>query len=489
MMNLNTTSGRYLFGLALVALLASCCDDDPSNNDNNRPEVERTATQEWIENTMREHYLWFDEIPQSSKLDYTLDDEQFFNSMLSLKDGIDRDGQHYYFSYLEKAKTTRNFIEADYSYGFEFTGLYVADKNDPTKQPIIAAILYVLPGSPAEEAGLQRGDWITALDGRSIDDDAFETLYGGAACSLTVGRKLLSLVAGIPSFGEELTMNLPSARPVDDNPVFLHTTLAANDGRKVGYLVYNEFEAGPIDKENDTQYDDELRDISKAFKAAGVSELVLDLRYNNGGLLSSGILLCSILEPADQLGKTLGYLEYNTKQSPRKRPFPTYLKDGSNLNLKRLFVLTSSTTASASEMVINCLDPLMEVVVIGETTVGKNVGSEEYKDDEEVWSMHPIVCKLTNSIDFGDYANGFEPTSGKQQHEMYTYNAEGKVSGIINLRPLGDKDERLLKEALNIINGNAATRADVPVVGSTLPLRPAGNSLARKATPGVVITP
>jgi C-terminal processing protease CtpA/Prc len=440
--------------------------------------------------------LWFDEIPESSKLDYTLDDEAFFQSMLSLKDGIDRGEQHYYFSTLEKTKTTRNFIEADYSYGFEFTGLYLVDRNDPTKKPLIVAILYVLPGSPAEEAGLKRGDWITAIDGKTMNDNDFEALYGGAACSITVGRKLLSIVNGTPAFEEELPMNLPSARPVDDNPVFLHKAITTSRGAKVGYLVYNEFEAGPSGTLTDTQYDDELRDISNEFAAAGVDELVLDLRYNNGGLLSSAIMLCSIFEPADQLGNTLGYLEYNAKQSPRKKPFPTnnkdylsYLKNGKNLNLKRLFVLTSSNTASASEMIINCLNPLMEVVVIGETTIGKNVGSEEYKDDSETWKMHPIVCKLTNSDDFGDYSDGFEPTSGKQLHEMYTYNSEGNVTGIANMYPLGDQKERLLKAALDIIDGNAATRAAAPVVDSTLPLEPAGNSLVRKATPGVIITP
>ncbi|MDR0976566.1 MAG: PDZ domain-containing protein [Prevotellaceae bacterium] len=494
-MNVNTTFGRLLTGLALISLLGACDKkDDPTPPD--VPSANRTATQEWIESTLREHYLWFSEIPASANLDYSLDDEPFFTSLLSSKDGYSRNGTHHYFSYMDKITPTRNFIEADYSYGFEFAGLRLSKEGKE-----IAAVLYVLPGSPAEEAGLRRGDWILTIDGKKMTtDDELKALLGGPACTLSIGREP-TLSGGRMTFGETVdNLPLPAARAVDDNPVFMHKVITTPGGTKVGYLVYNEFEAGPSGKAGDTAYDEQLRRVSNEFLDNGVSEVVLDLRYNNGGLITSGILLCSILQPAAQLGQRLGYLEYNTKHSPRKSYFTTnaaqYLKSGSNLNLRRLFVLTSSTTASASEMVINCLRPFMEVTVIGQTTVGKNVGSEPYTDDTDTWEMHPIVCKLTNSEDFGDYSAGFPPSSGQTLSEMYQFDNQGYVISVLDMLPLGDTNERLLQAALQAIDPAYATSATLPTRstpdvagGGHYYLPSAFNSLARKATAGVVITP
>ena len=180
--------------------------------------------------------------------------------------------------------------------------------------------------------------------------------------------------------------------------------------KKIGYLAYTQFERGKTD--DDSSYDDKLKELSGSY-FTGVDEFVLDLRYNNGGLLSSAVLLCTMFEPASVVGKLLGYLKYNDKTSPIKEYIYTG-KDilgstGKNLDLKTIYILVSNNTASASEMVINCLRPYMNVVVIGEQTEGKNVGSVTYTSDDKKWEMHPIVCQIYNSQDYTDYVSGFSP--------------------------------------------------------------------------------
>lgn len=155
-------------------------------------------------------------------------------------------------------------------------------------------------------------------------------------------------------------INLASARKVEDDPVYTWNVIESPvKNKKVGYLLYNHFTAGKSD--DDTSYDDHLKSLSGS-DFNGVDEFVLDLRYNNGGALSSGILLCTILQPGNQVGNKLGYLQYNDKQKNKKVQFNTNKSllgsNGKNLNLKTLYVLVSSSSASASEMVINSLDLL-----------------------------------------------------------------------------------------------------------------------------------
>ena len=112
-------------------------------------------------------------------------------------------------------------------------------------------------------------------------------------------------------------------------------------------------------------------------------------------------------------------------------------------NLTRLFVLTSSGTASASELIINGLRPYLPVITVGDTTYGKNVGSitiTDTKNTTNTWGMQPIVVKVTNSVGFSDYSAGFAPDPANYDRDNYFI-----------LKPLGDINEPLLSKALNVI--------------------------------------
>ena len=122
-------------------------------------------------------YLWNNDIPAQNKLDFSADPQTFFRSMLSLKDGKTRNGKHlYYYSYMEKNKDykARTSIDADDTYGMEFTLFNVVNDSNQPLGYYYARILYVLPNSPASSAGLERGDWIVGVKGKNnINSDNY----------------------------------------------------------------------------------------------------------------------------------------------------------------------------------------------------------------------------------------------------------------------------------------------------------------------------
>nr|WP_320058276.1 S41 family peptidase [uncultured Bacteroides sp.] len=467
---MNKIKDRLPILLLLTVLLignASCKDDD--NDDS--PEVIIDPTEEggvsaWIESTMREHYLWYADMPAQSKLNFKATPEAFFSSLLSTNDGDeDSNGKHYYYSYIEStAPITKAISNLEQSYGFEFNLYPIGDSH------YAAHLLYVAPNTPADEAKLKRGDWIVKMNTDFITISNYKKLYGSNAMELTTAKYInggLVTQAGKTQLG--------AARKIEDDPVHYHDIIPWN-GKKVGYLVYNHFTAGQTDK--DTKYDKELLTLSNTFR--GVDEFVLDLRYNNGGLLTCAQLLSTILAPADALGKIFCTLQYNDKQRRKSDAFtfdPSILNGGINLNLKRIFILVTAESASASELVINCLKPYMEVVVIGETTEGKNVGSVSYTDDKYPWHLQPIVCKLYNASGKSEYGKvGFIPDYKRDEAET-----------LDKFLPFGDTNELLLSTALGLIGGTPTVTATKSVTRSSMNLKKIASSLDRKTSNGVII--
>jgi C-terminal processing protease CtpA/Prc len=243
-----------------------------------------------------------------------------------------------------------------------------------------------------------------------------------------------------------------------ENPIYLDTiyTVANN---KIGYLVYNFFARDNGDKSNN--YDKELISKLSNFKSKGVNEMVLDLRYNSGGAVSSAIALASALVKNRSTKNVLTTSQYNSilHNALIKEEGANYNKDyfidkiiGTTvaipeMNLPRLYVLTSGWTASASEFIINGLKPYMDVILIGETTYGKNVGSITiYEDDDpkNKWGMQPIVVKFANSLGFSDFTAGFTPDYEIDEFEnLYLYS-------------FGDTNDPLLGKALSLITGQTS---------------------------------
>jgi C-terminal processing protease CtpA/Prc len=184
--------------------------------------------------------------------------------------------------------------------------------------------------------------------------------------------------------------------------------------------------------------------------------LVLDLRFNSGGSESAAQSLASFIGKGVDVNKTFARRQYNSSVETEIKKDPdlgeTYLTTrfqakaanvGSQLNGGRVYVLTSSRTASASELIINALKPFMDVFLIGDVTYGKNVGSITLYDEDDAtntWGMQPIVVKVFNSLNQSDYGAGFQPNVIDEDNGLYLY-------------PLGDQREALLAQAIGQITG------------------------------------
>lgn len=423
-----------------------------------------TATDRWIYDSMRVWYYWNEEIPGANNVNYFIEPFKFFSSLLSKKDGKNSVP---YSTIDSLVNVTRSIPYTDNSYGFQFTVNQV-EGNDTA---YYAHILYVAQGSPASAIQLERGDWIMDMNGEPITKKNFTALYGSGAMKLTVGYY------DVPNdtiIAYKEPREIAAARAVNDNPVF-YKNIYERAGKRIGYLVYNHFSAGVTDNSN--EYNNDLRDASRYFASNQINDFVLDLRYNNGGLLSCAQLMCALLAPADKLGQELGFLEFNKSFNPRQAPFnldASLIQSGANLNLNTLYVITSDQTASASEMVINCLKPFMQkVVLIGSTTEGKNVASTTFSNPELMITMSPIVGMIYNSKSESDYDKGFKPD--------YAINENSNLAQFL---PFGNPDELLLSTALGIIDGSI--ELDKKETRS-LKVNTIANSIGRRATQAVRI--
>ncbi len=447
--------------LAVLLLVPSCSTDDKV------PDLSDEGTNDWIYKVMTDYYLWNEDVPDKGNLNFSQSPDKFFESLLSDQDGVKYGDGWLTFSRIEKKEEETKAVTAADSYGFEFASY----KNG---NHYYAWVLYVLPGSPAAEAGLKRGDWIIAVGSETPNVTNTSAFYSGSETTF--------LLADVVRRGNEVTfykrktISIAASRAVEDTP-FLKDSVYTINGKKIGYLVYNNFSSGPDDES--TAYDDRMKQIFAEFKAENVSEFVLDLRYNQGGLVTCAQLMTSLLAPADALGKTFCIMEHNKKQS--KRDEALLLKKNAeignaNLDLKRIYVLTGGVTASASEAVINCLIPYLtrsNITIIGEKTIGKRVGGNTFGTKEKYgWLLHPITLRIYNADHNADYANGFEPD----------VKLEELVIGN-ELLPFGDTGEILLSEALSQITGLKNRPVRTESEGRIL-LAP--SSLERKQTKGLV---
>ena len=234
-----------------------------------------------------------------------------------------------------------------------------------------------------------------------------------------------------------------TAVAIQEDPVFLSKVLNVG-GENIGYLVYLQFISN---------YNDELRNVFHTFKLAGINDLILDLRYNPGGSVNTAQIMASMIAPQQDVSGDKVFAKYLWNKNVGNQILKDEGADSpnlilkflsaemtNNLNLSRVYILTTGNTASASELVINGLKPYMEVVTVGSTTVGKYTDSVTFHDQAKSynWAIQPIVVKLANADDQSDYKNGFEPDYAVQDD----YSAS-----------LGSLYEDVLAKTISVITG------------------------------------
>lgn len=411
----------YLLGglLALTSLFSCGVDRWPEY-------YPWTGRDLWIDSVMREDYLWYEEIPSFDDLNYFLEPQSFLDAAKSEKDnGI--------------SSVDTLLTASTPSYGFDYSLSQVPD-NDTA---YYAMVTYVVPESPAAEAGLKRGEWIMMVNNDYITKKNETILTEGESKDIVIGKYTVHTETGEDGTETETAevvkdreSVLPATRPVTD-AVIPASTIVQHNNSNIGYLAYNSF---------DTESDTQLLEFSKTCATNNVKDFVLDLRYNAGGDMESVQRLACILAPSDKLGGTLATLQYNQKKSGKNHDLifdAQLLVGGSNLNLSTVYILTSGTTAGAAEMLINCLTPYMKVIVVGETTKGEYIGTERFENTQFMWALRLAVCEIFNARGTANYTNGFTPSY-----------SVSPLSDPATVLPLGDPKEALLSAALGIIDGS-----------------------------------
>jgi len=256
-------------------------------------------------------------------------------------------------------------------------------------------VLQVFDGSPALEAGLERGDRITQVNGQSVAAMVSNGTIGSAFGAGDIG--VTSDIVFEKPNGDRRTARM--IKRLVTIPTVSLTRVVEVDGRKVGYLLFRNF-VRPSEAA--------LNDAFAALRSAGATELVLDLRYNGGGLVDIAVHLASLIGGARTNGQVLLNYVHNARVGPTYNKTTRFTNPEQALNLSRLVVITTRSSASASELIINSLRPYMPVVVIGDTTYGKPVGQYGFTVCDKV--LAPVSFSIRNANDEGDFFDGIAPT-------------------------------------------------------------------------------
>ena len=430
---------KLIFSLLSISFLffASCKDKDEDEEVIKKPivttESDTVKVNKFIVDAFSDIYLWVDNININAyKNTYKTykDPYDFFEKLRykddlwsGLTDDIDALGESF------------SGVETSYGYGL---ALYYADA---THRTVIGFVQFVFSGSPAEKAGLKRGDILVDLNGSAITGQNYTDLYYAPTISISRGyfdgKQFVS-------YGESIFM---TAVKQYNNPI-LKDTIIVKGADKIGYLCYSNF----LD-----QSEPDLVKVFSNFKQQNVTDVVLDLRYNPGGYVRTSIVLSSILAPASAVkSKDIyqiqiwnpAYTQYFLSQGDdMKEHFTDTL--AINMDLSRLYVLVSNGSASASEATIIALKPYMNVTLIGTKTSGKFVGGgllspdifydENYYKSIKNWGMYLMWFRYTNK-DQTYFTEGLDPDIEVEENNS-------------NLYPFGDEHDPLLGRAIAQITG------------------------------------
>jgi carboxyl-terminal processing protease len=376
----------------------------------------------FVRDVLDEYYLWYQELPLLNPAN--------FNSPESYLEAARYRPLDSSFSYI----TSREANEAFYGES-QFVGFGFSSETHETE----LRVLQVFPDSPASESGMERGDRIIEIDGRSVADLVRLGQIGGAFGASQPGVSSTIVVRSRADVERRSTL---TKRVVTIPTVSLTRTFRV-DGRTVGYLLFRNFVNPSYDA---------LNEAFASLREARATELIVDLRYNGGGLVDVAVHLASLVGGSATAGRVFATFQHNDKNSALNEDLRFDDVPPQALNLARLFVITTRGSASASELLINSLRPHMPVVVIGDTTYGKPVGQYGFTFCNKV--LAPVAFALVNSEGRGDFFGGIP--------------ADCQAADDAD-HQLGSAEEASLSEALHYVRTGSCSR---PAASRTLSARP-----------------
>ena len=478
----------YLTIILFTGLLAACKKDKNSSNlSPNSPGTTLDKIKDSVYLYAKEDYLWNSSLPSyasfnprsfTNSVDLTaLSSELNALSQYAINPSTGKPYEYYAnnpgvakYSFIDDGTETAalNGIKGDYGFDYNYRAV-----ND-------IRVLYVYPGSPAALAGIKRGYKITSVNSNTnitYDGAGYGTGSGtndAFVYNAIFGSSTLQMTLKKPD-STTYTVNLVTASYAV-NPILKDTSYTIG-AHKVGYMVFNSFTS-------DANADGGLNAAISGFASQGITDLVVDLRYNGGGYVSTAEYLDNLIAPAS----TNGSLMYNTyyssnmvngtdpllKNQVRQNSSGTdynysqinwsvafnvtnFSKIG-GLAITRVFFIITGNTASASELTINNLRPHMDVEFVGETSYGKPVGFIDI--DINKYTMFTPEFYVLNSANQGNYYGGFTPGTtdcpGIQDLDDYT-------------KDFGDPSEGLLADVFTYLQTGKYTASSLKVNNLSIP--------------------
>jgi len=472
-----------------LALSFSGCSKDETEELKETPQI----VSQFIYRGMSLSYLWAKYIVGKKPNQQTSNPKEYFENLLY---PLDLENEWSWITDDVEELLADFSGESNDAFGFSPTLLW----EDETQTTLVAVVRYVFPNTPASEAGLVRGDIITHINGEPITLSNYSTLFGSTT---TVTFKVYD------QFFDN-SRDIPiTPRKISTDPVlYTHVYNYPEQGKKIADLFYTEFISN---------YNQSLYNAFAKFKQEGVTDLIVDLRYNPGGDISAATYLGSLIAPRTEVENKSVFtiLSYNPwinaffdkEGISRSDSLGVYREKvelnplDANLNLNNVHILATNFTYSASELTTFCLRPYMKVVHVGESTGGKYTASwtihayntfpdkngydraitvydeieltEEEKFSLKNWAMQPIVATYTdkNGKDFLNpgYLIPDYPVAS-QENNPSTWVA------------IGDSTDYLLSEAILLITGQTIPRS-LPLSTRSIPeikMKPSGLSSPKK---------
>ncbi len=396
----------YKYILLLALLGVGCTTDvidrgwDNEEEEEEEEEVLDSYPVEWMDVILSEYYLYNDEYNTLDR-DLTLSYSEFLSAtLMSMETNVLDYKDDKIYSYVTRSISTKSETRISESKVYEITlGLAKAKLIQYTASSNYGiAVLGVYPNSPLYDAGIKRGDLIVSVNDTQLTSS---NVSGWAQLLLQPSYSGVSYVLGLED-GSSVSV---SSVLMMCNPILL-TEIYEEGDKKIGYISYSSF---------DMAWDDDLMDVIVEFKAAGVTDLILDMRLNGGGYILSANKLSSAIGGAVTADKVFAYYTYNdTRMDALHDTYKSdnFMSDWSEyyLELDQIVCLVSGSTASASEMTINSLKGIgLEVTLIGDQTEGKNVGMEVFSMTYGGYDyeFYPISMVVSNAEGNSDYSEGF----------------------------------------------------------------------------------
>jgi carboxyl-terminal processing protease len=409
--------------LLIEVLILSCSADDEIqfyNEDTNE------YINEWMYRQMKKYYRWNDGMPAQG--DLSAKPKEYFAKLLQKED------IYSYAVHPEIPETAPQSLRR--KYGFDVSFIHFEGKY-------YGVILYILADSPAKNNGLKRGQLITHINGTIVNEENYEQLYKSmiAAASLSLKLTTYSVQSGFSESKQvSLIQGFSFSQPMPYQVI-------SKGNVKIGYLEIPHFDVGQAKQ---------FLQIFQDLKSKSITELIVDLRYNGGGDIASATALSILIAPNIKANDLYVKFEGNANGGNVNQSFKQALESNetkitfdalraAHPSIEKVYILCGKRTASASELIINNLKPYMNVITIGDKTLGKDVAGFPIEDDriptKKGWILYPSIYKLYNSRSEGNYTKGIEPViyaDEIQQPEVFA---------------LGNSSEVLLKKALSTILG------------------------------------